>query len=391
MNSKYCKLIMVTSANNNKYYTMTEKNGLIHIEFGRVDLTKSTLTKPLKEWDSIYKEKVKKGYKDVTYLLQEVKVDSKDSVIKSVSSTTVQQFLNLMETYTSNLVKNTYSVTYRNVTDQQVKKAQAILDSFDKIDKKDVDKVNEKLLELYTIIPRYMAKVQFKLLPAVDLNKKLEEEQSNIDAISAQVSMYNQDTATIQDNSQTLFDILGLTLTEVSEKDIPDVKYIVDQLKSNKRFIEKIFKVEKPEETNIFETWLKSQTNKSTRTLIHGTRCSSVLAILKQGLKIRPSGNFQFSGKSYGDGNYFSEVVNKSLNYTGFTPDKILLVYEVHTGNPYTYHGWYNGNSFTLDYKNLKQRGFDSTYVKAGNGLVNSEIISYREEQCKIKAIIWLK
>lgn len=236
-----------------------------------------------------------------------------------------------------------------------------------------------------------MAKVQSKLLPAIDLNKKLEEEQSNIDAISAQVSMYNQDTATTQNNSQTLFDILGLTLTEVSEKDIPDVKYILDQLKSNKRFIERIFRVEKPKETNIFETWLKSQTDKRTRTLIHGTRCSSVLAILKQGLKIRPSGNFQFSGKSYGDGNYFSEVANKSLNYTGFTPDKILLVYEVHTGKPYTYHGWYNGNSFTLDYKNLKQRGFDSTYVKAGNGLVNSEIISYKEEQCKIKAIIWLK
>ena len=145
------------------------------------------------------------------------------------------------------------------------------------------------------------------------------------------------------------------------------------------------------EQYKTFEDWMKDQKDKKTRILIHGTRCSSVIPILDIGLKIRPKGNFQFSGKAYGDGNYFSETVDKSLGYTGWEKDKILLVYEVHTGNPYEYDGWYRGNPFTLSYSELKKRGYDSTFVKAGNGLLNSEIIAYKEQQNRIKYILWLQ
>ncbi|HMS90687.1 MAG TPA: hypothetical protein PKC87_00490, partial [Candidatus Absconditabacterales bacterium] len=276
------------------------------------------------------------------------------------------------------------------------KKAQTVLDEFDKLDKKNEKVVNEKLLELYTIIPRKMEKVQNYLLPVLDLDKALEKEQDNIDAMSAKVQMYEQEKANSKDNKdrpvkvrQTVLDVLGLkSMTEI--KSNKELDYLITQIGGRTR-VEGIFELEKPVENKTFDTWMEKQSNKQTRILIHGTRCSSVLSILKQGLKIRPSGNFQFSGKVYGNGNYFSEVVQKSLGYTGYDNDKILVVYEVHTGNPFVYDGWYRGNSFTLDYKNLQQRGFDSTYVKAGNGLLNSEIIAYNEEQCRIKYIIWLK
>ena len=301
-----------------------------------------------------------------------------------------------MQKYTDGLVKNTYSVTYKSVTVEQVKKAQAILDEFDKLDKKNEKLVNEKLIELYTVIPRKMGKVQYHLLPALDLDKALEKEQDNIDAMSAKVQMYDQEKANAKKNKskkekpkQTLLDVLGLSsMTEI--KSNSELKYLIDQVGGRTK-VEAIFELSKPEENQIFDGWMDKQGNKQTRTLIHGTRCSSVLSILKQGLKIRPSGNFQFSGKVYGNGNYFSEVVAKSLNYTGYDNDKILLVYEVHTGNPFVYDGWYRGNSFDLNYKELQKRGFDSTYVKAGNGLLNSEIIAYNEEQCRVKYIIWLK
>lgn len=38
----------------------------------------------------------------------------------------------------------------------------------------------------------------------------------------------------------------------------------------------------------------------------------------------------------------------------------------------------------------ISNRDFDSTHVNAGNGLLNSEIIVYKEEQCRLKYIIWL-
>lgn len=67
-----------------------------------------------------------------------------------------------------------------------------------------------------------------------------------------------------------------------------------------------------------------------------------------------------------------------------------MLVYEVFIGNPFIYDGWYQGNNFPLCEKELMERGFHSTYVKAGNGLLNPEIIVYNENNFKLKYIIYL-
>jgi poly [ADP-ribose] polymerase len=236
-----------------------------------------------------------------------------------------------------------------------------------------------------------MGNVKDHLLPAIKLEDVLEDEQDNLDAMAAQVSMLKpvdkKKAKADKKTTQTLLDKLGLTMSEF--KGTPkEVEYLTKQAHGRK--VKAIFEVNKPTEDKVFDGWLEKQKDKSTSILIHGTRCSSVIPILEIGLKIRPTGSFQFSGKAYGDGNYFSEHMQKSLGYTGYDSDKVILVYEVHTGNPFVYDGWYRGNSFDLNYKELSKRGYDSTYVKPGHGLQNSEIIAYNEEQNRIKYIIWL-
>lgn len=123
---QYCKLLMVTSENNNKFYIMEEKNGILHIEYGRVDSTSTKLTKPMSEWSKLYREKTKKGYKDVTHLVTEKVVDEieeVDEVLAKLDEAKVNLFLDLMQKYTDGVVKSTYSVTYKNVTVEQVKKS----------------------------------------------------------------------------------------------------------------------------------------------------------------------------------------------------------------------------------------------------------------------------
>jgi poly [ADP-ribose] polymerase len=98
---QYCKLVMVTEANNNKFYIMEEKNGLIHIEYGRVDSSSTKLTKPVSQWGSIYREKTKKGYKDVTHLVTEKVVEEDenndvDEVLAKLDEAKVKAFLDLM-------------------------------------------------------------------------------------------------------------------------------------------------------------------------------------------------------------------------------------------------------------------------------------------------------
>lgn len=392
--SKYVKLLFVSVQNNNKYYTMTENNGVIDIEYGRVESSSTKLTKPLSEWNSIYKSKIKKGYKDVTAYAAETVIttnDKNDTKLSSTGMMKVDEFMSLMQQYTDGLVKATYSVTAKQVTQQQVDDAQKTLTKLMSMKNKPEADVNKKLVELYTIIPRRMSKVQYHLLPSIKLEDILDKEQDNLDAMASQVAMQNKITTSSvqkQVQKQTILDSIGITMKEY--KGIPpEIKYLTDQCTRNK--IEAIFEVNSPIEDKIYTEWLSKQTNKASRILIHGTRNTSVIPILKTRLQIRPQGNFQFSGKVYGNGSYFSEVVQKSLGYTGYDRDKVLLVYEVHTGNPFIYDGWYRGNSFTLDYKNLSERGYDSTYVKAGHGLLNTEIIVYTEQQNRIKYIIWLK
>lgn len=397
MESKYAKLVMVTAENNNKYYEMIYEGGNdFTIKYGRIDLTCTTLSKPIKEWNSIYNSKVKKGYKDVTSLVAATitETENKEEEIETIADKKVDQFLKLMKSYTDGLVTKTYTVKYENVSEKQINEAQDTIDklvSITKNSKFNEKEVNDLLLHLYGVIPRHMKKVQYHLLPSIDIQKTLIQEQDNLDAISSQVSMYKSENKSEDKKDKvvkkSLLDILELNMKE--GKNNNELDYLIKQLSGKK--IEAIFEVNKDKENKIFENWVSKANNKNTRILIHGTRCTSVIPILKEGLKIRPSGNFQFSGKVYGDGNYFSEVTNKSLNYTGYDNDQILLVYEVHTGNPYIYNGWYNGNSFTLSYNELSKRGYDSTYVKAGGGLLNSEIIAYHEHQNRIKYIIWLK
>lgn len=404
--NKYAKLIMVTADNNNKYYEMIWEGGTnFTVKYGRVELTETTLSYPISQWDTKYREKVKKGYKDVTDMVA-VQVDEKDTkdgmMVGVIADRKVEQFMKKMKAYTDNLVSTTYSVKADKVSQKQVDQAQKILDSLNQTAKKYLLKpvgaikarldgdVNEGLIDLYTIIPRKMSNVKNYLLPQVKLENILRQEQDNLDAMTAQVSMITPKKKIKTDKTQSILDVLGITMKET--KPTKEIQYLVDQCgRGVGAKIETIFEVNNPKEDKVFNGWMGKQKNKQTRILIHGTKNTSVIPILEIGLKIRPVGNFQFSGKAYGDGNYYSETVQKSLGYTGWEEDKVLFVYEVHTGKPFVYNGWYTGNSFTLNYKNLQAKGYDSTFVSAGNGLLNSEIIAYNEQQNRIKYIIWLK
>lgn len=384
---------MVTPDNNNKYYEMTYNGGAnFTVKYGRIESTATTASYPLGKWDAKYREKVNKGYKDVTDMVtvQVQDVKSNKETVLDVAEKLVNEFLKKMKAYTDGLVSKTYSVKADAVSQKQVDTAQDLIDEINGMDAKLVAAINKKLIELYTAIPRYMGQVQQYLLPSIKLNKHMEQEQDNLDAMAAQVSLIKPNTKKARADkktAQTILDKLGLTMTEANG--VPkEVQYLIKQNHGHK--VKAIFEVNKPAEDKQFDGWVMKQKDTKTSILIHGTRCTSVIPILEIGLKIRPVGNFQFSGKAYGDGNYFSEHMNKSLGYAGCDPDKVILVYEVHTGNPFVYDGWFKGNSFSLNYKELQKRGYDSTYVKPGNGLQNSEIIAYNEEQNRIKYIIWL-
>jgi poly [ADP-ribose] polymerase len=392
-NYRFCRLVMTTEDNHNKYYEMQETSDCIQVKYGRVDQSCIEITKPVSQWSSLIKSKVKKGYVDVTEFVAVVKDDKQQANNIVYTQELYDIFLKKMMDYRDGLVSATYTVKATQVTRRQLEQAQIYINDLAKVGEDyDTQYVNDLLLKLYTVIPRYMRKVQDYLLPNITLNKLVEQEQDKLDALSSQVVEdidKNIEACNDKPVINTIASSLNITIEVI--KDCPeDIKYITKQLGNR---IKGLFKVEINKHKQKYYKYLE-ECNKDTtqgyRYLIHGTRCSSVIPIIEQGLKIRPSGNFNFSGKIYGDGNYFSEVTSKSLGYTGYDNDKVLLIYKVFVGNPYVYKGWYRGNDFELTYNELKQRGYDSTFVEAGNGLLNSEIIVYKEEQCYLEYIIWL-
>ncbi len=390
-NERYNHLVMITPDNNNKYYTMSYDgvSATFNIERGRVEVTKIVESpKPISQYDKVLRSKLKKGYKDVTHL---VGVEIKgDTSFKKEKDSKVQNFIELMERYRNNLVSSTYTKASA-VTKAQVDEAQRILDELlNSKNKSDTEK-NELLVDLYSVIPRKMKKVQEHLIPNIKLEDILTKEQDNLDAIGSTV-----DTASLTQHDNTLLSNIGLHMESVDPSSVKEIQYLLDQKpyygnNPLRKMDIDVYKVVNEKENKIYDRKKAELPIKDSKFLIHGTRNSSVLSIFEQGLKIRPTGNFHFAGKAYGDGNYYSETVAKSLNYTGSDKDKVLLIYEVLVGKPFVYSGWYRGNSFPLTEKELAKRGFHSTFVEAGNGLLNSEIIVYNEQQQRLAYVIHIK
>ena len=395
MNNKFCRLLLIgindpskkgCAGQSNKFYEMSYTGGNnFTVKYGRVESTAQNGTYHISQWNSKYNEKIKKGYKDVTDLVADIKEEIVEDTVEiiGVDDKVIEKFLLTMKKYTDNLVSKVYSIKATSVTKAQVDNAQEILDelaNLAKAKKLNVNEINNKLISLYTVIPRYIKDVRKEVLPYIDLNKTLSQEQDNLDAMASQVRMI-QPKKDVKKQKISLLDKLGVKILKVEDytKD-KELKKYVDQIGKSK--IKTIFAIQKDTEEKTFKEWLNKQTNKTTCTVIHGTKCASVISILEQSLKIRPAANFQFNGKVYGNGNYFSEEWSTSSGYTDYNgSDKVLLVYEAHVGKP----------SYTSasNYNEIKRTGHDSFAMKGRGGLHVMRVL-YREEQSLIKYVIWL-
>jgi poly [ADP-ribose] polymerase len=374
------ELIMVSQDNNNKFYRMTDTDdGNFAVEYGRVGVTSIKETYPMSRWDSKYKEKLKKGYRDVS----DLKVESKEGEI-SFDSIDIEHFYKTFLRYTKENVGRNYTIQVGAVTKIMLSEAQDVLNQM--LSGNDLNKL---LLTLYTILPRRMGNVKDHIFKGTESEKQIQDriskEQDILDSLSSQV-------VTNVTENQSLTDLLGATITE--EPNFEFVNGIILPTNSSKHRPYKVYKIENKDRKDKFDTWLNTQSNQHVEHLIHGTRNPNIFSILKAGLIIRPT-NAVISGAAYGEGIYHSAHSDKSLGYTGYDPDKLFLIQRVHMGNPFTYEGWYrDGKSISrsqMNYNYLKSIGNDSLYVKPGDGLRNSEYIVFNADQTDTNYLVWMK
>ncbi|WP_291726699.1 ADP-ribose polymerase [Bernardetia sp.] len=436
---RVAKLVMVTAVNNNKYYEMRQvSDEIFSVSYGRVGQRAAVNEYSMYEWESKYREKVRKGYKDVTHLFldelgnksSQKNANSSLASWSAIKNGEVRELFRHLTRYSQRSLFQSYEVSAAEVTMAQVEEAQNVLDSLAKkvdfkshkitqknVENFDTTSFNALLIELYGIIPRAMKTVQNHLLEysaGKTVTKKiiqqarqiLRYEQETLDVMRGEVELRQQQaksyksTPLSRKTDTTLLDTLGIEVDILDEKkpeDALQIKRIKKMMQEEVGKFVNAYSVKDIAQEQIFTNALRKSKYRTTDLLWHGSRNENWLSILKTGLVLRPT-NALITGKMFGYGLYFADKCRKSLNYTslagsfwtsGNDKKAFLAIYEVHTGRQLKikeYEDW----CASLTYENLKKQSSeaDSLFAKGGIDLLNNEYIIYKENQCTIRYLV---
>lgn len=389
-------LIMVTSANNNKFYHMKESgNGTFHVHYGRVGAAGQHCDYPMSQWDKKYSEKVGKGYRDVT----DLKIidtgagpESRAKGYKDIDNEVVSDFVGYLLACAQKSIRSNYSVEVSKVSAAMVQEAQNLINSLGRT--ATVMEFNRLLIDLYEVIPRAMPDVKSTLARGIsDFEKIVSREQSVLDVMRGQVYTPTVPKDTAAKNT-TILEDMGLVINQVSDEVDCNIKKHLGKLSS--RYV-RAFRVVNNTTQAAFDKYCAEQGIKKPKLLYHGSRNENWWNIICLGLMLRP--NAKITGKMFGNGIYFANNPNKSVKYldggywaggssSGHT---FLAVYDTAYKNPYDVHV-YNPSYAGFEWKDLQRvkPGAGCLHAHAGASLVNDEIVFYREDQMTVHYLIEL-
>lgn len=412
--NKPVRLIMITTANNNKYYNMFDNgDGTFTVKYGRVGASEQTRSYSISQWNKKYNEKINKGYQDVTNLqedLIEKEEKKKDNTYREIQNKVISELVDKLQSLARATVSENYKVKANAVTQKMVDTAQELLDSL--VDfKGTVDEFNEQLIKLFTIIPRKMGNVNEYLIRDIDdIQHKIIEEADILDTMRGQVyvkDLSNKDEENdIPQNDMTILEALGLEIEEVTDSEVNMIKNLMGQ--NSDKFV-KAYKAKHIVSNKKFEEYKKEKNITNTELLWHGSRNRNWFSIMSQSLKIRPAG-VATNGSLFGsEGIYFANNVMKSRNYCGLRGSYwvsgnddtgyVALFETAYGDNPYDVYSfsseYYNMNEKRL---NEKKKGATCLHAHAGtkldgswSQLVNDEIIFYNENAVTIRYLVEIK
>ena len=394
-------LIMVTTANNNKYYNLFPEGDQFRVEYGRVDATKTTAYYPISKWESQIKSKLKKGYQDVTDLkkdlVEEISSANPESPYKEIENAAVKAIVEKLQSLARETINKNYTVKASAVTQDMVDAAQKIIDELAN-NSTTVEEFNANLLRLFTVIPRKMSDVRYYLADKTDdFSKIITKEQDLLDVMRGQIYVKPEiePTITVEKKQQTILEELGLVVEEATRDDIALIKTLMKESADKFR---NAWRVTNLKTQDRFDKFVKDNSIKDTRLLFHGSRSENFWSIIKTGLVLRPT-NAVITGKMFGYGVYYAPKCAKSIGYTslsgsywahGGNNTAYMALFDVAYGTPYDVYN-FDSKYYNLDYNKLQQfkSGANCLHAHADKGMLrNDEIVVYKEDQMTIKYLI---
>lgn len=394
---EYRHLVCVTGANNNKFYDMKELgDGTFEASYGRIGVTCTTVTYPMSRWDSTLKQKLRKGYEDMTSLAAVTETETVEKY-KPIKDQGIASLIAFLREKAKDTVKKNYTVGSENVSRAMIDAAQEILNDL-AFQKYTIKAFNDRLLELFTVIPRRMNHVQdYFAAKEEEFEKIIHREQALLDVMAGQVSDSTHIVSEVGDENKTILEAFGLEISPATEKDIEVIKKQLG--KECEDLFYKAWRVENLESRAKFRSFLKGKGRLTKKFFWHGSRTENWWSILRTSLVLRPT-NAIINGKMFGYGLYFAPRARKSVGYTslrgsywagGDSHYGFMALYEVAYGKPYDVSDNIGCGDMTYEKLQKVAPGCSSLHAHAGKVLRNDEVIIYREDQVTIKYLVELK
>lgn len=394
-------LIMVTTANNNKYYNLFPEGDQFRVEYGRVDATRTTAYYPISKWDTQIRSKLKKGYQDVTDLkkdlVEEISSTNTDSPYQDIENAAIKAIVEKLQSLARDTINKNYTVKASAVTQDMVNAAQKIIDELAN-NSATIEEFNANLLQLFTVIPRKMSDVRNYLADNTnDFAKIITKEQDLLDVMRGQIYVKPdiEPTAPVEKKQQTILEEFGLVMEEATKDDVALIKTLMKESVDKFR---KAWRVTNLKTQERFDKFVADNNIKDTKLLFHGSRSENFWSIIKTGLVLRPT-NAVITGKMFGYGVYYAPKCAKSIGYTslsgsywahGGNHTAYMALFDVAYGTPYDVYN-FDSKYYNLDYNKLQQfkSGANCLHAHADKGMLkNDEIVVYKEDQMTIKYLI---
>ena len=394
-------LVMVSAANNNKYYNLFPENNEFRVEYGRIDATKTITRYPINKWESQIKNKLKKGYVDVTDLKQdlveEISSTNPDSPYKEIENKAIKTIVDKLQSLAKETINKNYTVKASAVTSDMINAAQATINELAN-SSLSIEEFNNILLKLFMIIPRRMGNVADYLASSEDdFGKIVSKEQDLLDVMRGQV--YIKPTVEVNNSvdkkDKTILEEFGLVFEEADRSDIALIKTLMNESANKFRNAWKVTNLQTQER---FDKFVKDNNITNTKMLFHGSRSENFWSIIKTGLVLRPT-NAVITGKMFGFGCYYAPKCAKSIGYTSLSGSywarggsnvAYMALFDVAYGVPYNVYE-FNSKYYDLTYDKLQkfQPGANCLHAHADKGMLrNDEIVVYKEDQMTIKYLI---
>lgn len=401
MEVKPTYLVMVSAANNNKYYNLFPENNEFRVEYGRIDATKTITRYPINKWESQIKNKLKKGYVDVTDLKQdlveEISSTNPDSPYKEIENKAIKTIVDKLQSLAKETINKNYTVKASAVTSDMINAAQVTIDELAN-NNSSVEEFNDILLKLFMIIPRRMGNVADYLASSKDdFGKIISKEQDLLDVMKGQVYIKPivEASSPVDKKDKTILEEFGLVFEEVNKNDVALIKTLMNESASKFR---NAWKVTNLQTQKRFDKFVKDNNITDTKLLFHGSRSENFWSIIKTGLVLRPT-NAVITGKMFGFGCYYAPKCAKSIGYTSLSGSywakggnniAYMALFDVAYGTPYNVYE-FNSKYYDLTYDKLQafQSGANCLHAHADKGMLrNDEIVVYKEDQMTIKYLI---